>query len=235
MALTNESHHGSTLGWVARRLGLATGHRESVLIVGASPWSIELARTLNQLEIKVLVVDTSWHALRPARLAGLPVFYGQILSDFAEESVEIAHVGTMLAATSNDAYNSLVCTAMAPDIGRERVFQLPMGLAAEDDPRRVALPLRGKIAFDPEAVFERLWRCHVRGWTFSKTRLTENYTYSDFLGDCATDAIQILLLRSDGLVQLHSPQSEMEPQPGDTLVYYGPERSPIRSHAPAAA
>lgn len=214
--------HGSTIGWLARRLGLASKERDSVLIVGASPWSIELGRTLEQLKVKVLLADNSWHNLRPARLAGLSVFYGEILSEFAEESMEISHIQTVLAATSNDAYNALVCTTVAPEIGRDRVFQLPMGAAPEDDPRAVARPRRGDIAFDTEALFEQLWRWHVRGWTFSKTRLTDSYSYSDFLGDRPPEAIEVLLIREGGRVRFRGVETEVEPQAGDIVVYYAP-------------
>ena len=89
-------------------------------------------------------------------------------------------------------------------------------------------------SFDQEALFERLWRYHVRGWTFYKTRLTESYTYSDFLGDCPADALQIMVLKGDGRLLLHSPQTEREPEPGDTVVYYGPERGAPRVDRPAA-
>ncbi|MEL7448462.1 MAG: sodium:proton antiporter [Pseudomonadota bacterium] len=220
--------HGATLGIAARRLGLTAETRDSVLIVGASPWSVALGSKLKDMDIVVLVADSSWHALRPARLAGLPVFYGEILSDFAEESLETGHVSTMLAATSNDAYNALVCTAMAPEIGRSAVFQLPMGAGQEDDPRGVSRPLRGQMAFDTDAVFEKLWRLHVRGWNFYRTRLTDTYTYSSFLGDRPPDAIEILLLGANGSVSFRSPNRKTEPVAGDTLLYYGPERAKRR-------
>ncbi len=216
--------HGSTIGWLARRLGLASKERDSVLLVGASPWGIELARTLESMKIKVLVADNSWHNLRPARLAGLSVFYGEILSEFAEESVEISHIQTVLTATSNDAYNALVCTTVAPEIGRDKVFQLPMGSSAEDDPKALARPRRGRIAFDSEAVFEQLWRWHVRGWTFYKTRLTDSYSYSDFLGDFPAEAIKMLLVREGRKVRFLDADNQLEPQPGDVIVYYGPKR-----------
>lgn len=220
--------HGLSITWLAKRLGLASEHRDNILIVGASPWTVELGRTLQQLRVPVLVADNSWHNLRPARLAGLPVFYGEILSDFAEESLEIPHISTVLASTSNDAYNALVCTVLAPEIGRGRTFQLPLGATLENDPRSaVAKPLRGNIAFNEEATFERLWRLHVRGWTFYKTRLTENYSYSDFLRDRPADAMQILVVKSDGRVDFVSSEEEQEPSEGDTVVYYGPERSAL--------
>ncbi|MGD8378432.1 MAG: sodium:proton antiporter, partial [Gammaproteobacteria bacterium] len=114
--------HGVSLSWLARRLGLAARARNRILIVGSSPWTTGLARLLQDLDQKVLIVDTSWHRLRHARLAGLSVYYGEILSDVAVESLELNDVGILLAATSNDAYNALVCTAFANELGRNSVF-----------------------------------------------------------------------------------------------------------------
>ena len=81
--------HGFSLGWLARRLGLASAERQGVMIVGANPWSLELARTLKELGVHVLVVDASWHRLRAARLSGINHFYGEVLSEIAEERLEL--------------------------------------------------------------------------------------------------------------------------------------------------
>lgn len=225
--------HGFSLNWLSAKLGLSSKHRDSVVIVGASPWSTELARTLQNMGINVLIADSSWHALREARLAGVSVFYGEILSEFAEETVELAHVRTVLAATSNDAYNALVCSTIAPEVGQQRVFQLAMGRAEDDDPRAVARSVRGNIAFGKDAVFERLWRNHVRGWTFAKTRLSESYRYSDFLGDQSTETMMVLVVGADETVQFVSAQAEIEPKAGDTLVYFTPPK-PVKDSEPDA-
>lgn len=217
--------HGSTIAWLARRLKLTSKVKDSVLIVGASPWSVAFAKKLSELNVRCIITDTSWHNLRPARLAGVDVFYGEILSDFAEESLEIGHVGHVFAATSNDAYNSLVCTAIAPEVGRRETFQLAMGDGqGDDDPRGVARPLRGRVAFSASAVFEKLWQRHVRGWTFVRTRISENYSYSDFLGDCPNGAIVLLVQRTDGKIEFYSVDAEVEPQAGDVVLYYTPAR-----------
>lgn len=222
--------HGLTINWLAARLGLASKARDSVLIVGASPWSVELGRTLSSLKCTVTIADSSWHNLRSARLAGLPVFYGEILSEFAEESLEISHVRTVLAATSNDAYNSLVCTQIAPEVGQRRVFQLPLG-NADDDPRSVARTNRGNIAFGRDVVFERLWRLYVRGWQFYKTRLSESYGYSDFLGDRPPDSIEIAVLTNEGHLEFMAANHDREPRIGETLVYFAPAREPATPEA----
>ena len=222
--------HGGSIGWLARKLNLASPMRDSVLIVGASPWTTELARKLADSKIKVLLADSSWHNLRAARLAGIPVFYGEILSEFAEESVEISHVAAVLAATSNDAYNALVCKAFAPEIGQTNVYQLAMG-GGDRDPRGVARPLRGRVAFSNEIQFETLWRLHVRGWQFYRTTLTESYSFSDFLGDFPAEAVLVMSQSKEGMMQFQSPDSEFEPVPGDTIFHYGPER-PKEEEAP---
>ncbi|NND65370.1 MAG: sodium:proton antiporter [Gammaproteobacteria bacterium] len=217
--------HGMTLGPIARRMQLSSGRRDRVLIVGASPWSIELAQKLQEIEVDVLLADSSWHNLRAARVAGVPVFYGDILSSFAEESVETGQIGLVLSATSNDAYNALVCTSLAPEIGRSHTFQLPMGAAAEDDPRGVARARRGTIAFNTDALFEKLWRNHVRGWKFYRTNISEEYSYSDFLGKASAEAFPILLVKSNGTIIMQSAQAPFEPANGDSLLYYAPKRA----------
>ncbi len=221
--------HGLTLNWLAEKLGLSSKHRDGVLIVGASPWTVELARTLHEMGINVLVADSSWHNLRPARLAGIPVFYGEILSEFAEESVELAHIRTVLAATSNDAYNALVCTALAPEIGQQRVLQLALGSSEpEEDPKALARPRRGGLAFHTDAYFELLWRNYVRGWKFSKTRLSDEYDYDDFRADLPKDGLQILLMNGSEDVEFIPADAAPEPGPGTTIVYFAKERDAAR-------
>jgi len=128
-----------------------------------------------------------------------------------------------LAATSNDAYNALVCTALAPEIGHKSVFQLPMGIDAEENERGgVALSMRGKPAFQYEAVFERLWKLHIRDWQFYSTKLSDSYTYSDFLADASSEAISILILKSNGELLVSAANDTSQPQPGDILLYYAP-------------
>lgn len=217
--------HGLTLNWLSGKLGLASPHRDGVLIVGASPWTVELASTLKNMDVNVLVADSSWHSLRPARLAGIPVFYGEILSEFAEESVELAHIRTVLAATSNDAYNALVCTALAPEIGQQRVLQLALGgTDPEEDPRSLARPRRGGVAFDTDAYFESLWRHYVRGWKFSRTRLSDEYDYAAFVEDLPEGALQILMMNGSEQVEFIAAGVKPEPDSGTTIVYFAPER-----------
>ncbi len=111
--------HGFTLGPLARALGLSARRANGVLIVGASSWTVGLAQVLKEKGVPVMIADTSWHRLRQARLAGIKVYYGEILSEAAEQELELNEYGTLFAATDNDAYNSLVCSRFAAELGRQ--------------------------------------------------------------------------------------------------------------------
>lgn len=115
---------GFTIRPVARALGLVSTDVPGVLIVGASPWSISMAEALQGAGVPVLVADRNWHRLRPARQADLPVFHGEILSEAAEHHLDLNAYETLIAASDNDAHNTLVCTDFAPEFGRTNVFQV---------------------------------------------------------------------------------------------------------------
>lgn len=218
--------HGFSLGRLARWLRLSV-EPNGVLIVGASPWSTELARALsNELHVQVLLVDSSWHRLRTARLAGVRVLYGEVLSETIQQSLELNEIACMLAATSNDAYNALVCSHFSNSLEHDRVFQLPMYAADENnDAKVVARPLRGRPAFDESAQYEELWRHHFQSWQFYKTRLTENYGYEDLKRDRPPEAIPVAVLHDDRTLLLSPAAGGTRPDIGDTIIYYAPKRT----------
>ncbi len=218
--------HGFSIARLSKWLRLSADPH-GVLIAGASPWSTELARALtNELNVSVLLVDSSWHRLRTARLAGVRVLYGEVLSDQTQQSLELNAIACLLAATSNDAYNALVCSNFATTLEHDRVFQLPMYAADENnDSKVVAKPLRGQPAFHEDAQYEVLWRRHFQNWQFYKTRITEGYDYEEFQRDCPPDVIVIGILHEDGILLFQAANNPSKPGVGDTVIYYAPKKS----------
>ena len=146
--------HGLTLAPMARWLGLASGGRSGLLIVGASPWSVGLGNALRHADMPVIIVDRSADALRPARHLGLQTLRMEVLSTLGEEIVDLQEFEYLLAATSDDAYNALVCTRFGSDLGRERVYQIAPGESAER--HATSREWRGKIAIADTLNFARL-------------------------------------------------------------------------------
>ncbi len=170
--------HGFTLAPFARWLGLTGADTPGVIIIGGSAWTTAFAEALQKAEIPVLMSDPNFGKLRAARRAGINTFSGDILSEGAEERVELVSYATVVAATDNDAYNTLVTTDLAPEFGRDNVFQV-MREKSESARHQLPRTLGGREfgAEETHAGMERLIR---DGWTFRVTGLTEEYSLADW-------------------------------------------------------
>ena len=214
--------HGFTIGPLAKALGLASKDRPGVLIVGASPWSAALASKLKEMEISVTVADASWRRLQPVRLANVPAYYGEILSEVTEHHLDLNRYGSLLAVSGNEAHNALVCTDLAPELGRAAIYQLSAGGKDDDDRRSVSYTLRGRTLFKSAPTLDELLRRHYAGWFYQKTRLTEEYTPESYLQDLGKDYELVLIIRK-GVMTFASRENPLNPEIGDTVLAYLPK------------
>jgi len=229
--------HGLTLGPLARRLGLAAEDDNGVLIVGASPWSLELARQLRELDIEVLMVDGVYRRLRAARMEGIDIYYGEILSEHAEHTLETHHLGHLLCATPNDFYNALVCNALGPEFGRHRSFQLPTAEEASKASRRLTADQRGHLAFGEHTDYDWLHQRLDEGWVIHRTRISETFSMEEATGKLGTPGHDWLLLGAvspDGRPRLYSEELPFEPEADWQVLYFAPKSDSAGAQPPDA-
>ncbi|MBK1703837.1 cation:proton antiporter [Halochromatium glycolicum] len=211
--------HGLSLGWLARRLDLSAQRRGGLIIAGATAWSTGLAKALHERQIPVIVADNAWHRLRNARLAGVPVFFGELLSEHAEHALELGAFRSLLALTNNDAYNALVCAHFAPELGRQRVYQLASGDRAEA--RRPAPGVRGRTAFSADVQYEDLQRHWYQGWGFHGSRITESFDLDAFRKALPKDAIPLLIIDEHGEVSVLEHAKPLKALAGQRVLWFG--------------
>ena len=205
--------HGLTLAPMARRLGLASGGRGGLLIVGASRWTVGLGETLQGLGVPILVVDRSALSLKAAALAGLPTLRVEVLSVIGEEVVDLRDMEHLLAATADDAYNALVCTRFAPELGRERVHQLA---TSEIGTRHAASrEWRGKIAVSEDLDHDRLADLMAAGASFTVDRVDDQ---PEGMGP-PNDGWPVAIVRSGGDFAFFGPEQEIERSAGDIIIW----------------
>lgn len=212
--------HGFSLGPLTRLLKLGSPGKGRVLIVGASPWAIELALHLKKLSQDVIIADSEWGRLQSARQQGIETWFGEVLSDMADEAMALDNIYTVLAATGNNHYNSMVCNHYAPHLGRHRVFQ-PYDTGREHGKHRVAEMRRGITAFSSNVSYAELWTRLIRGWGFRKTNITENFDEAAFLASLPEDAVRLAVIPENGKLEWLS-QSSRRLQPGDKVISFVP-------------
>ncbi len=213
--------HGFTLAPFARWLGLAGSEAPGVLLVGGSIGTTALAEAFKKAGVPVLVADLNRSHLRSAREAGIATFFGDILSEAAEQNVEFVSYATLVAATDNDAYNTLVATDLGPEFGRSNVYQI--GRYREDNQRHSLPETLGGRRFGKRETFADLREKLVTGWTFGVTRITEEFTLADWRAK-NPEGIVMARVRAGGEVRLDLDADVTKVLAGTTIISMLPPR-----------
>ncbi|MEO7938071.1 MAG: sodium:proton antiporter [Burkholderiaceae bacterium] len=218
--------HGLSIGHVARRLGLAAAGVNGLMIVGATPWSSAFGAALHRLGVDVLIADGAYARLKTARMGGIAVYYGEVLSDRAEHTLETQHLSHLLCATDNEFYNALVCKSLGRRFGHHRAFQLATDAAAGQALKALQLQQRGHFAFDSIATFDMLSERLALGWKVQASKLTKNHGWSELatrLGEQGKDWVLLGGVSAAGAFRLYSTEQKFKLEAGWTALCFAPQ------------
>lgn len=211
--------NGFTLAPFARLLGLTGADTPGVVIIGGSDWTTQLAEVLKKVDIPVLMTDPNFIRLRKARAAGIDTFSGDILSEAAEQRVELVSYATLIAATENDAYNTLVTTDLAPEFGRENVFQV-MREKSESSRHQLPRTLGGR-PLGLDATHTELRQLVAEGWQFRSSRLSEEFTLEDWRNE-SPDARLLAQITTGGEIKFMRKNEEFKGGAGIQVIALRP-------------
>lgn len=213
--------HGFTLAPMAKLLGLKAANTPGVLIIGGSRFAASFAEAIQKCDVPVLIADPNHTNLRQAKDAGLPVFFGDILSESAEHRLDMVAFQKVIAATDNDAYNTLVATDLAPEFGRAHVFQLKR---AKEYSSRHALP--ASLGGQPLAMDRtfRQWRdTMMDGYRFRVTRMSEEFDLAKW-SETHPDALPVAEFLPNGTLVFLSEKGVPKAEPGAAIIALHPPK-----------
>ena len=219
--------HGLSIGPVARRLGLAAKSGNGLLIVGGSPWALAFAQLLKKLGIGVLIVDGVYQHLKRARMAGITVYHGEILSEHTEHTLETQHLSHVLCATDNDFYNALACKALGRRFGHHRSFQLATQETAIEEFKRITPQQRGYFAFGADSSFDKMHERLESGWMVQSTKMTSNFGWDELkerLGEPRQDWMLLGGIDPAGALRIYSKEQSFKLESGWSALYFAPKR-----------
>ncbi len=212
--------HSFWLDFLAKKLKLKIEGEHGVLIVGASPWSIQLARAIKEKGIPVMVTDTSWHRLAPAKREDIEVHYGHIMDDLDYGEPDISAFEYLIAATEDDHYNTLVCHKLRHVFGSDHVYQIPIHGDFFDHSRELMSEEYCALGNSEKALHENMMRNYHHGWDFKSLVLSEECDLETIQQQhFFEDSIPFMLIKANKRIMMFG-KDVVKPAQGDTIVYY---------------
>jgi NhaP-type Na+/H+ or K+/H+ antiporter len=165
---------------IADVLKVAEPDPTGVLIVGANPLARAIGKAIQDKGRQVRVTDSHWASIRRARMAGLPVFYGSPVSAYADDHLDLAGLGTLLAVSRQPGLNELTCVRFAEDFGRDHVFTMNTRRDSGHEKHSVAGELGGRTLFKGEHTVEELVALFRKGAILKQAEITDTYSFDEF-------------------------------------------------------
>lgn len=174
---------------LARRLGLSDSNPTGILFAGADTWIRVVAKGLVKAGHHCLLLDTRFQNISAARLEGLTAVRANILSEYAEEEIDLAGIGHLVAATPNNEVNSLAAREFQHRFGKAKVWQITPPDVDAHHSKAVANHMRGQFCFLGGPRIGELRAMVKRGAVMKSTLLTDVFTLEDFKATHGDDAI----------------------------------------------
>jgi CPA1 family monovalent cation:H+ antiporter len=215
--------HSLTLKPLARALDLLAGVKNGLLIIGGSAWAANLARKLRERNVEALVADNAYEKLKPARMESVPTYFGEILSEDAEEDVDLSRMSFVLAASDNDYYNALIARELGRRFEYHRTFQLATHGESVNARRRLGFANRGSFAFDGVVDFPAMERNFAEGWHFHVMSAGKDFPRDQFEAALADQgAIPIGAIDEQGALRVFAPDQPFRPRRDSHVIYFAP-------------
>ncbi|XOV73715.1 MAG: cation:proton antiporter [Verrucomicrobiota bacterium] len=210
--------YGLTAPAVARRLNVSSPDPQGVLIAGAHDLGRGLGMALQKEGFKVLMVDNNRQHINQARMDGLPVHYGSILSEDAFDELDLAGIGRFIALTPNHRVNSLAAIHFSEMFGRTGVFQLPDHPGKSQRTESFSEGLQGRTLFSKETTYEWFNERLGAGYVIKRTAMTENFDFEDFRSEYQSDVCPMFLVTENKKLHIITTGQAIKPGKGQVLI-----------------
>lgn len=202
---------------MSRWLNVAEPEPMGVLIVGANEIALATAKSLFKSGVHVMVADSHWASIREARMMGLPTFYGSAVSSYAEDKLELAGLGNLLAMSRHPGLNELACVRFAEEFGRNHVYTVSTQEDGEHKKHKVSGESRGRVLFGGSHSLDDLLFRLASGDDIKSTVLTDEFGFEDFNRMYEENWI-LFAIDPDGHVHFPVEDEDFEPVSGWTVA-----------------
>jgi NhaP-type Na+/H+ or K+/H+ antiporter len=204
---------------LARILDVREEDNNGFLFIGANAVARGLAKALVAKNIRVILSDTSWENIRASRMENLPVYYGNPVSEHAENHLDLTGIGKMLAISPYKQLNTLSTYHYLDLFSGGNVFGLPEGdqdVRASHQSSEKYVQTRNQ--FDEKATFAKLASLISKSAGIKTTQLTHAFTFEDYLKKHGNRLTLLFALKPDKELIPLGQADKLLPQEGWDII-----------------
>ncbi len=212
---------------IATWLRLSEPEANGFLIYGANTVARAFAEALVRNGVKVQLADQNWSHVKQAKLKGLPVYWGNPVSEHAERHLDLVGIGHLLAMTPHNELNALAAQYYRMEFEPRNIFTVrtycPDKVKAED---KCSYKFGGRLFLNENVTFTDLEEMLEKGALIKTTSLTGEYTWSDYQKLPEGERrLPLFAITQAGIVQVFNADADFVPKAGwkiTALVKPGP-------------
>lgn len=197
---------------LAMWLGVAEPDPDGFLIIGANIVAREIASSLHDAGVKVLLVDTGWGKISKAKTGGLPTYHGNPVSDPSNRYMDLVGIGKMLGLAQHNSINLASAMHFRVEFGKENIYSLPSKNGEK-------FSAAGNRLFSEEATFSFLFNLIVKGAKTHTTQLTDVFGYEAYKKKQGKYGTSLFAVDLKGKIYPFHTRQKWEPKSGWSIIY----------------
>ena len=209
--------------FIANILKVSDPAPNGILIIGANRVSLAISRILKQLDIRTIIADDSWSNISKARLEGLTAYFGNPTSGHADEHLDLAGIGKLIALSSSKDMNALASMHFRSEFGQDSVFSLKSqsntGVLNKYEPVSKHQP---NALFNKNITYKDLRKKLDEGEEISATTLSEQFDFDQYLGKYSNNSVLLFAIDPDKVIHIFSDTERFNPEKGWDVIRLGP-------------
>ncbi|MFH4784923.1 cation:proton antiporter [Vibrio diabolicus] len=206
---------------VALMLGVAEPAPRGFLLIGANRVAREIGQALARYDRRILMTDSNWEYISQVRMLGLDYYYGNPISSHADDNLNLIGVGQVVALTPDQHFNIMACMQFVDEFGEDKVhcLQKVKTNGNGNEKHSVAQEYHGKLLMGGNVSYTQLASLLSRGAEIKHTKLSDNFTYQDYLAHHKGNSVVPLFhVEEKGKIQFCDDPEQFAPTTTSTVV-----------------
>jgi len=204
---------------LARILKVSEPAPRGFLIVGANPVARAIASALEGQGFTALLTDSNWENIRAARMAGLNTFYGNPVSEYADNRMDLVGIGHLLGLSPQRELNALACMRYRLEFGEHRLFTLSN--SSEDNVSEklsIAQKHKGRTLFNSDLSFSKFASLISQDAKMRVTTLSETFSFEDLISKQGCKLYPLFAIDKNDRIHVFSDEQEIAPSEGWSVI-----------------